>query len=108
MREAQGLMTPVMLVLMIPYMLWLPISRDPNSVVATVMSFIPAVGSFVMMLRLSSATPPPLWQTLLSILTGAGGVVAALWFAAKVFRIGLLMYGKPPTFATLVRWVRMG
>lgn len=108
MREAQGLMTPIMLLVMIPWILWMPISRDPNSVFATVLSFIPPISNFVMMLRLASATPPPLWQGLLAIVVGAVGGYASLWIAAKVFRIGLLMYGKPPTLATLVRWARMG
>jgi ABC-type Na+ efflux pump permease subunit len=106
MREAQGLMTPVMVIIMIPWMLWMPISRDPNSVFATALSFLPPVSNFVIMLRLASATPPPVWQTLLSIAVGAGGGYATMWFAAKVFRVGLLMYGKPPNFGTLVRWVR--
>lgn len=105
-REAQGLMTPIMMVIMIPWFLWLPISRDPNSLLATVLSFVPPLSSFVIMLRLASSTPPPFWQTLLAMLAGAAGVYASLWFAAKVFRIGLLMYGKPPSIATLIRWAR--
>ncbi|HOG30211.1 MAG TPA: ABC transporter permease [Vicinamibacterales bacterium] len=108
MREAQGLMMPVMFVVMIPWLLWLPISRDPNSLLAVALTFVPPLGSFVIMLRLASSTPPPLWQTLLAIAAGAAGVWASLWFAARVFRIGLLMYGKPPSLATLVRWARSG
>ncbi len=106
MRDAQGLMTPVILVMMIPYILWLPISRDPNSLFSVVLSFVPPFSNFVMMLRLASTTPPPVWQALLSIAVGAAGAYASIWFAAKVFRIGVLMYGKPPTFSTLVRWTR--
>jgi ABC-2 type transport system permease protein len=92
---------------MIPWIIWMPISRDPNSLFALVLSFTPPVGSFVIMLRLASATPPPLWQTLAALAVNATGAVASLWVAAKVFRIGLLMYGKPPNLATLVRWARM-
>jgi ABC-type Na+ efflux pump permease subunit len=107
MREAQTMMTPVMLMVMIPWILWLPLSRDPNSLVATVLSFVPPLGNFVMLLRMSSSTPPPMWQTWLAIVVSGLGAWAAVWFAAKVFRIGLLMFGKPPNFATLVRWARM-
>ena len=107
MREAQTLMMPVMMLVMVPWVLWFPISRDPNSAMAIVMSFIPAVGNFVMLLRMTSNTPPPMWQAWLVILVGIGGVYGALWFAAKVFRVGLLMYGKPPTLGTLIRWARM-
>ena len=107
MREAQSLMMPIMMVLMVPMMLWLPLSRDPNSLLAVVLSFLPPLSSFVMLLRMASQSPPPMWEAWLSIAIGAVGVYAALWFAAKVFRVGLLMYGKPPTFRTLVRWARM-
>ncbi|HKQ60185.1 MAG TPA: ABC transporter permease [Candidatus Polarisedimenticolaceae bacterium] len=107
MREAQTLMTPVMVMIMVPWLLWMPISRDPNSTFATVTSFIPPIGNFVMLLRLASTSPPPMWQAWLAVLIGAAGVYVALWFAAKVFRVGLLMYGKPPSFRTLVRWARM-
>ncbi len=106
-REAQTLMMPVILTIMIPYILWMPISRDPNATYATVLSFIPPINPFVMMLRLTSSTPPPVWQVWLSILVGIAGVYASLKIAAKVFRIGLLMYGKPPNFKTLIKWIRM-
>jgi ABC-2 type transport system permease protein len=107
MREAQSLMAPVMMFLMIPWLLWLPISRDPNSTLAVVLSFIPPLGNFVMLLRMTSVAPPPAWEAWLAIAVGAVGVYGALWFAAKVFRVGLLMFGKPPSFATLVKWARM-
>lgn len=106
-REAQSLQTPVMLIMMIPYLLWMPLSSDPNGVFATVCSFIPPVNAFVMILRVTSTEPPPTWQVLLSIAVGLLGVYAAMWAAAKVFHIGLLMFGKPPNFGTLLRWIRM-
>lgn len=107
MREAQSLMTPIMIAIMIPWMLWAPITQNPNAVFSITMSFVPPVNTFAMLLRMTSTAPPPWWQVWLTMVIGAAAVVAALWFAAKVFRVGLLMYGKPPNFATLVRWVRM-
>jgi ABC-2 type transport system permease protein len=106
MREAQGLMMPLMLVLTFPFWVWFPISQSPNSAFATTLSFIPPVNTFAMLIRLTSTSPPPWWEVWLSIGAGAAGVCAALWFASRVFKIGLLMYGKPPNFATLVRWAR--
>jgi ABC-2 type transport system permease protein len=106
MREAQQLSMPIILALMIPWVLAAPIAREPNSVFSTVISFVPPVNTFAMLLRLTSTAPPPAWQVWLTILVGIGSVIASIWFAAKVFRIGLLMYGKPPDVATLVRWVR--
>jgi ABC-2 type transport system permease protein len=106
-RDAQSLMMPVMLMLMVPWLLMVPISREPNSLLATVLSFIPPISNFVVVLRIASSTPPPMWQVLLAIALGAAGVYVALRFAAKVFRVGLLMFGKPPSFGTLIRWARM-
>jgi len=106
MREAQSLMMPITLILIVPWIFWMPISRDPNSTFALVMSLLPPVNSFAMLLRLASTEPPPLWQVWLSIAIGVVGVVAAVWVTAKVFRIGLLMFGKPPNFATLMKWLR--
>jgi ABC-2 type transport system permease protein len=106
MREAQSMMMPIMLLIITPWIFWLPISREPNSVFSTVISFVPPVNTFTMLLRVTSNAPPPWWQVWLSIVIGVASVVVAVWFAAKVFRIGLLMYGKPPDFATLIRWAR--
>src|SRR6185503_10751697 len=91
MREAQSLMTPVMLVLIAPWMLAAAIAREPNSTFSIAVSFIPPVNTFAMMMRLSSASPPPFWQPLLTAVVGlvaAGGVI---WVAAKIFKVGLLM-----------------
>ena len=104
--EAQALMMPVMITMMVPWLMWLPITRDPNGMFAVATSFVPPINTFVMLLRMSSTTPPPLWQVWLSILVGIAGVYAALWAATKVFRVGLLMYGKPPNLPTLWRWIR--
>ncbi len=106
-REAQSLMTPVMMIVMIPYLLWLPIARDPNGMFATVSSFVPGVSPFVMMVRLSSTTQPPLWQVFAAIAIGLVGAYICVWFAAKVFRVGLLQFGKAPNYATMWRWIRM-
>lgn len=106
-REAQSLIMPIMLTLMVPMFLWVPISRDPGSTMALALSMIPPVNSFVMLIRMSSNTPPPLWQVWISIVLGLGGAYAAVWSSAKIFRIGILLHGKPPDFRTMLRWVRM-
>ncbi|MFG0283272.1 MAG: ABC transporter permease [Phycisphaerales bacterium JB039] len=106
-REAQSLLGPIMIVFMIPYLLFLPISRNPDSAFSVACSFIPPINPFAMMLRVASTSPPPLWQVGLSIVIGAATAVGAMWLAAKVFRVGLLMFGKPPNLKTLLRWVRM-
>ena len=105
-REAQSRMTPVTLLMMIPWLFWLPISREPNSLFATVVSFIPPMNAFAMLLRLTSTSPPPMWQVWLSIVVGIAAAGDALWFASRIFKIGLLMHGRPPNLSTLVRWLR--
>jgi len=106
MAEAQSLMGPVMMLLLLPYMLSPMIGRAPNSTFSIAVSFIPPLNTFAMMSRLASDAPPPAWQVWLTVLVGIGGAAAAVWFAAKIFRIGLLMHGKPPNFATLIKWAR--
>ncbi|MBN1566458.1 MAG: ABC transporter permease [Acidobacteria bacterium] len=106
MKEAQGLLAPLTIMFIIPWILWMPISADPNSTLSVTMSFIPPVNTFAMLLRMASSAPPPFWQVWISIAIGVGSVFCALWLAAKIFRIGILMYGKPPNFATLIRWAR--
>ena len=104
--DAQSLMGPIMMLLILPYALSPVIGRNPDAPFAVAMSFIPPVNSFVMMVRLASESPPSAWQVLLSVALGVVGSAVAVWFAAKIFRIGLLMHGKPPNFATLLRWAR--
>lgn len=105
-RDAQSLLMPVNLLMMIPWLLAMPIIRNPESTLSIVLSFLPPVNCFAMLLRLASSSPPPLWQVALSILISLATVYAALWFAAKVFRIAILLQGKPPNLITLVRWAR--
>ena len=106
MREAQSLMTPVMLALMSPWIFAPVIGREPNSTFAIALSFIPPVNSFAMMIRLASPTPPPTWQVLVTIVIGLAAACGVTWFAAKVFKVGLLMHGKAPNMATLMRWAK--
>jgi ABC-type Na+ efflux pump permease subunit len=105
-QEAQSLMGPVMLLLLVPYMMSPMIGRAPNSTLAVVVSFVPPMNTVGMMTRMASDSPPPAWQVWLTLLVGLGAACAAVWFAAKVFKVGLLMHGKPPNIATLIRWAR--
>ena len=105
--DAQSLMGPVMMLLITPYVLTPFIGRQPDSTFAVVASFIPPVSPFVILARLASSSPPPVWQVLLSLGVSLAGGCVAVWFASKIFRIGLLLHGKPPSFGTLVKWARM-
>jgi ABC-2 type transport system permease protein len=105
-REANTLITPVMIVVMIPLILWMPISQAPNGGLAVAFSFIPPAIPFVMILRVTADEAVPAWQIPATILWGYACVLGMIWMAAKIFRIGVLMYGKPPTPLQLLKWVR--
>ncbi len=106
-REAQSLMGPIMTLLMLPLFLWFLIIDNPNSMFSIVLSYIPFVTPFVMILRISQTTDPvPMWQVLSATLVGFIGVFIVGWGAVKIFRIGVLMYGKPPSFWTLMKWLK--
>jgi len=104
-NEAQSLMMPINLVIMVPMMLWFYVVQSPNAILSVTLSLIPPFTPFIMVLRLCSGEAIPFWQVLVSNVLLAAGVVGAMWAAAKVFRIGILMYGKPPSLAEIARWV---
>ncbi|MEM7228093.1 MAG: ABC transporter permease [Planctomycetota bacterium] len=105
-REANNLVTPVMLIVMVPLFLWMPISQAPNGTIAQVFSYIPPAIPFVMILRVTADEPVAAWQIIATILWGGVCVVGMMWMAAKIFRIGVLMQGKPPSLVQLVKWLR--
>jgi ABC-2 type transport system permease protein len=105
--DAQSLMGPIMILMIVPYIATPMVGNAPDSAFAVISSFIPPINGFMMMARLASTSPPAVWQVLLSLAVSLGAACIAVWFAAKVFRVGLLMHGKPPSFATLIKWARM-
>lgn len=106
-QEANSLMTPAMLLIMIPMFTVFPIIQNPTGMLAQVLSYLPPFSPFAMIARVSSNQPPAQWQIVLSALVSALGAIAAVWAASKVFRIGVLLYGKPPSIPTLIKWIRM-
>ena len=103
-QEAQALMMPVMMSMMLPLLAMVPIGRDPNGAFAKVMSWIPPFTPFVMMNR--AAGPPTLLEYVGTTLLLIAAVWAALWAGTKVFRIGILMTGKPPKASEILNWIR--
>lgn len=81
------------------------VMNNPNGPAAVTLSLIPFFGPTLMMLRIAVATPL-LWQILLSILLIIGAILLVVWVAAKIYRVGVLMYGKRPSLAELGRWLR--
>ncbi|HTB66684.1 MAG TPA: ABC transporter permease [Steroidobacteraceae bacterium] len=107
MAEAQALMGPVIILLIASYSLTPVIGQAPNSTFSVAMSFIPPVNTFAMIARIASSAPPPAWEVWTTLLISCVTSALVIWFAAKVFKIALLMHGKPPSIATLFKWARM-
>ena len=108
-RDAQSLMGPIMIILIVPLALWPILAEHPNGLIATVTSFTPPLIPFVMILRVTASTEPvSLVQILLSIGIGFLSVIMMVWMCARIFRIGVLMQGKPPNVIQLIRWIRQG
>ncbi len=78
---------------------------DPNSVLAVSASFFPLTAPFIMMLRIGLQTPPA-WQFAVSIGIMMLSIWAVLWFSSRLYRVGILMYGKRATLPELLRWLR--
>ena len=105
--EAQTFMAPVMVILITPMLLWMPIGENPNGTLAVVTSMLPPILPFAMVMRIGAATDPvPIWQLLLSTAIGIVSVVGLVWAASRIFRVGILMQGKPPSPLELLRWIR--
>jgi ABC-2 type transport system permease protein len=104
-KEAQQFMMPIMLALVLPLMFWFFIAQSPDSTFAKVLSVIPFTVPMVMMLRIAIQTPPGI-EIVISIVIMLVSIVACLGVATKVFRTGILMYGKRPGLKEIARWVR--
>lgn len=105
-KEAQNLMAPLSLLLALPLLLAMVIMKDPNGGLATGLSFVPPFTPFLMMARVASSPPPPTWQVAASLALLAVSTVVAIRLAARIFRVGILMYGQPPRLREIWRWMR--
>jgi len=107
MAEAQSFMGPITILLVAGYSLTPVIGAAPNSSFSVAMSFIPPVNTFAMIARVASSAPPPSWQVWATLFISCITAALVVWFAAKVFKVALLMHGKPPSLGTLIKWARM-
>lgn len=108
-RDAQSLIGPIMIILIVPLALWPVLSEHPNGLVASITSFTPPLIPFVMILRITASTETvAVWQIVTSMLVGFGAVLGMVWACARIFRIGVLMQGKPPSLLQLLRWIKQG
>ena len=104
-QEGGQVALPVMFMLIIGFYLAFPVLRSPNSSFAFWVSMVPFFSPITMMVRIVAQTPP-FWQIALSFLIGCGTVLLLMWLAARIYRVGMLMYGKRASIPEVLRWVR--
>lgn len=104
-QELQQISLFITLPLILCIVFFQPVISDPSSTLAIVLSLIPPLTPLLMYLRIAVQTPPA-WQIALSLALMIGGVWFVMWLASRIYRVGILMYGKRPTLSELVRWLR--
>lgn len=104
-EDVQQASMPVMLLLISSVIFMTPIMTNPGSTLATTMSLLPFSAPILMPLRMT-LIPVPWYEVLGSILGVVVACLVAIWLSARIYRVGLLMYGKRPTFSELARWVK--
>jgi ABC-2 type transport system permease protein len=104
-QEAQPLQFFVMAPLVAGVALFPVVLGNPDGPLAVALSMIPFFTPLLMFLRIASVTPPA-WQIALSIASMLLGIAGAVWLGARIYRVGILMHGKRPTFAEMARWIR--
>jgi ABC-2 type transport system permease protein len=104
-QEGGQLAMPIILILVVSFYLFLPVSRSPDSTFSFWVSMLPFSSPVAMLVRIVTQTPP-FWQIAMSLLIGFGTALLIMWFASRVYRVGMLMYGKRASLPEAWRWVR--
>lgn len=103
--DTQQFLLPILMPLIIAvYVGIFTVIEDPNGTVSTVFSLIPLTSPVVMLMRIPFGVP--WWQQLLSLGLLFGTFILTVWFAAKIYRVGILMYGKKPSYKELIKWIK--
>ncbi len=103
-EDSQNLQLPIMMPIILSMMIMMMVAHDPNSTVVKIFSFIPLTSPTVMMARIPHGIPT--LEIVLSIVLLFASFVGMVWVAAKIYRVGIFMHGKKPTFKDLYRWIR--
>ncbi|MCH2133436.1 MAG: ABC transporter permease [Phycisphaerales bacterium] len=106
MRDAQTLLGPVSIAVIIPLIISSVITEEPNGVVAVVTTYIPPLTPFVMVMRILATEPISALEIAASLAWGFLTAIFLVWLASRIFRVGVLMQGKPPSPLELLRWAR--
>jgi ABC-2 type transport system permease protein len=104
-QEAQQAAVPVMLLAMSTWLLVQPVMLNPTGRLATVLSWLPWSSPIIMPMRMGLTTVSPV-TVIGSMMVAIVGTIGAVWLSARIYRVGMLMYGKKPSFAEVAKWVR--
>ncbi len=104
-QELQMFMPLAALPTWLSFALIVPVMNDSNSMLSMIASFFPPTAPIIMFLRMASEMPP-VWQFAVSILLLAASIWGMLWVSSRLYRIGILMYGKRATLPEILRWLR--
>ena len=103
--DTQQFLLPILMPLILAvYIGVFTVIEDPHGTISTVFSFIPFTSPVVMLMRIPFGVP--VWQQLISLVLLIGTFILTVWFAAKIYRVGILMYGKKPTYRELLKWIK--
>lgn len=103
--DSQQFLLPIIMPLVLAvYIGFFTVINDPHGTIATVFSMIPLTSPIVMLMRIPFGVP--LWQLVISVALLFGTFFFVVWFAAKIYRVGILMYGKKPTWKELYKWLK--
>ncbi|HAF14014.1 MAG TPA: hypothetical protein DCK93_06285 [Blastocatellia bacterium] len=105
-QEGGQLAMPIVLLLVVGFYMFLPVSRSPDSSFAFWISMFPFFSPITMLVRIV-AQSPPFWEIALSLIVGFGTVVMITLLTSRIYRVGMLMYGKKATIPEVMRWVRL-
>jgi ABC-2 type transport system permease protein len=103
--DSQQFLLPIIMPLILGvYIGFFTVMNDPHGTIAVVFSMIPLTSPIVMLMRIPFGVP--WWQILISILLLFSTFFLVVWFASKIYRVGILMYGKKPTWKELYKWLK--
>lgn len=107
-KEAQSIIMPVMLLVMLPFFVLGNMIQDPSGVLATAASFFPLSAPMIMTARIAVPPGVPVWQAILSAAVAIATTIVLVWAAGRIFRVGILMQGQGAKPAELARWIMRG
>jgi len=105
-QDAQSLMFPITMPIIFSYVITNVVIQNPNTPMAFWASIIPFSSPMVMMARIAYGVPStvPYWELALSMITLIAGFVFTTWLSGKIYRTGILMYGKKATWKEMLKW----